>query len=130
MVSVTAFFAGLLGFLFIVLSIYVIKSRYKLKVAVGDGGSEDIIRRMRAHANFAEYTPIVLILMAVNELEGSSKGLLTWIGVAFVIGRMSHAYGMLIAEVISTSSKRMGFRMVGTATTFTVIIILSLMAIF
>jgi uncharacterized membrane protein YecN with MAPEG domain len=46
------------------LAIRVGQVRTKEKVSVGDGGNESVIRRMRAHSNFNEFTPIVLILLA------------------------------------------------------------------
>ena len=130
MVHVTAFFAGILGFLFIALSANVIKSRRKMRVSIGDGGDAQIARKMRAHANFAEYTPFVLLLMGINEMNGTSHTILVAIGMAFLLGRLSHAYGLLVAEVASTSDKRFNFRMVGMVCTFTVIAVLSLMAVF
>ena len=35
------------------------------KVSIGDGGNDRLIRRMRAHSNYIENTPIVLILLAL-----------------------------------------------------------------
>ena len=63
-------------------------------VAVGDGGDPRMTATMRAHANFAEYAPIVLVLIAAIEL---SRGSATWLWVAgavFVLGRLAHALGM------------------------------------
>lgn len=50
--------------------------------------------RMRAHANFTEYAPLFLILLAVLELAHGSS-LLLWIGGAlFVLARVAHLLGM------------------------------------
>ena len=65
-------------------------------IAVGDGGDEMMLRDMRAHANFAEYAPFVLVLVGGIELAGGSP---TWLWVAstaFVIARVAHPLGMRI----------------------------------
>lgn len=70
------------------------KVRGSEKVSVGDGGNERVIRRMRAHANFAEFTPIVLILIAAIELA-TGGGLTLWIiGALYILVRIAHAFGM------------------------------------
>jgi len=63
-------------------------------VSVGDGGNEKVIRRMRAQANFTEYTPFVLILIALIE---AATGTTTWLWVvmaAYMLARIGHAFGM------------------------------------
>ena len=49
---------------------------------------------MRAHANFVEYAPLTLILIAVVELAvGDSIGL--WLAAAMLLaGRVLHPFGM------------------------------------
>lgn len=64
------------------------------KVSVGDGGDELLIRRMRAHANFIESTPIVLVLIAALELTGGTSTWLWAVGIAYTIGRLLHPLGM------------------------------------
>jgi uncharacterized protein len=70
------------------------QARGKENVSVGDGGSEFLIRRMRAHANFIEFTPIVLILIGLIEYAtGTSMWL--WVVMAiYMLGRVAHAFGM------------------------------------
>ena len=63
-------------------------------VAIGDGGDPRIAATMRAHANFAEYAPIVLILIGAIELSGGSATWLWAAGAVFVVGRLAHALGM------------------------------------
>lgn len=63
-------------------------------VSVGDGGNDKVIRRMRAHANYIESTPFVLVLIAAIELSGKGEPWLAWVAGAFFIGRILHAFGM------------------------------------
>lgn len=64
------------------------------KVALGDGGSTRVLARMRAHANFAEYTPFVLILIGAIEASGGNTLALWIIGAVYFAGRLAHAFGM------------------------------------
>ena len=55
------------------LSIRCGQARTSEKVSVGDGGSDKLIRRMRAHANFTENTPLVLVMIAALEFAHPAK---------------------------------------------------------
>lgn len=64
------------------------------KVLTGDGGNHRLICRMRAHANFAEYTPFVLILIVLLELATGPSTVL-WAAMAiYMLARIAHALGM------------------------------------
>lgn len=91
-ISLTA--AGALALLHIWLSIRVSQVRRAHKIGIGDGGSDILTRRMRAHGNFAENVPLFLILLALLELA-RVWGLALWIAVIlFVLARILHAFGM------------------------------------
>jgi uncharacterized membrane protein YecN with MAPEG domain len=64
------------------------------KVSVGDGGAQPLIARMRAHANFVEYTPFFLILLALIELAKGSPLWLWIVGAVYILGRVCHLFGM------------------------------------
>jgi uncharacterized membrane protein YecN with MAPEG domain len=68
--------------------------RRGLKVSVGDGGHDVITRRMRAHANFVEYTPLFLILLGLVEASGRAGSWLWWVAILYVLGRLAHPFGM------------------------------------
>jgi len=76
------------------LTIRVGRVRVSEKVDVGDGGNEMVIRRMRAHSNFIENTPFVLILIAAIELAGQSGMWLLAVGLVYMVGRLAHGFGM------------------------------------
>jgi uncharacterized membrane protein YecN with MAPEG domain len=113
---ITALYAGLLAPLFVLLSIRVIAVRRSGRVAVGDGGNRLLLRRMRVHANFAEYVPLALVLMALAEATATPAWLIHPMGVALLAGRIVHAIGM------SREAERFRFRVVGMALTFTVLL--------
>lgn len=68
--------------------------RMSEKVSIGDGGNERLTARMRAHANFAEYTPFVLILIGLVELAAGTTIWLWAVGAVFLLARIAHALGM------------------------------------
>lgn len=68
--------------------------RQGLKVSVGDGGHESIVRRMRAQANFIENVPLSLVLFGLVEATGKGGAWLAPVGAIFLLGRIAHAYGM------------------------------------
>ncbi len=63
-------------------------------VSVGDGGNEVVIRRMRAHANFVESAPFVVLLIAAIELAGKGGEWLPYVAGVYFIGRIAHGLGM------------------------------------
>lgn len=111
--TVTPIYAGILGLLFLVLSLRVIARRRTLDVSLGDGDDRILLRRRRAHANCAEYVPIVLLLMTLAELRSSSIWLLHAIGLCLLLGRVLHATG------VSSEPEWLVLRGVGMILTFT-----------
>jgi uncharacterized membrane protein YecN with MAPEG domain len=89
-------------------------------VEVGDGGSQPLIRRMRAHANFVEYTPFVLLLIGLIEFNIGSSAWLWGVSAAYLLGRIAHALGM---------DGMPAGRAIGTAVTFAALLGLSLYAV-
>jgi uncharacterized protein len=86
--------AGAAALINLWLAIRVGQVRTREKVMIGDGGNENVIRRMRAHANFVEFTPFILILIAVIELATGTSTWLWAISSLFLVGRLLHAFGM------------------------------------
>ena len=117
---VSAFYAGLLALLFVFLSAWVIRSRRSAGVPIGDGANEHLLRRMRVHANFAEYVPYALVLMALAESLESYPMILHGAGVGLVIARLLHAYG------VGNTPENFRFRVTGMAMTFAAIATLAL----
>jgi uncharacterized membrane protein YecN with MAPEG domain len=94
MLAITAFYASLLAFLFIALSARVIAQRRAARVELGDGNDKDLMRRIRIHANFAEYVPFALLLMALAESLAPPRPLIHLAGLLLVAGRVMHAWGV------------------------------------
>lgn len=121
--SITPIYAGLAALIFIWLSARVIRYRRAHKLSLGDAGNNSLLKRMRAHANFAEYTPLCLFLLLCLELQTAQGWIIHVMGAAIVLARLSHAYGF------SASPPMMQLRVFGTATTLIVLAVLSLLNI-
>lgn len=76
------------------LGIRISQRRIGAKIPLGDGGDPVMIARGRAHANFVEYAPFVLILIAVIELARGPTAMLWAAGAVFVVARLIHPIGM------------------------------------
>ena len=109
---VTSIYAALLALLLLALSVLVIRQRLRNKVAIGLGEAEALLRASRAQGNFAEYVPILLVLLLLLELGGSGPVLLHGLGAAILLGRVLHAAG------ISRSPERLLLRQAGMLLTF------------
>jgi uncharacterized protein len=120
-VAVTALYASVLALLILALAINVTRHRAKLKVALGDGGNPQMLRMIRLHANAIEYTPLALLLMGVYELDGGPRLALHIAGIALVVGRVLHTWGMW-----STETPTFG-RVAGQSLTWLTIAILALL---
>jgi uncharacterized membrane protein YecN with MAPEG domain len=93
-VPITAIFAGLLGLMFLALEVPIGVMRTRGNVSLGDGGNPDLTVAIRRHANFVEHVPLALLLMALLELNGASRGLLYVLGTLLVLARLIHPFGL------------------------------------
>ena len=85
---ITTIYASLLGLLFVALSLRVIRTRGCVGVALGSGADPLLQRAVRVQANFAEYVPLALVLMALVEIAGAS----VWLRVPVDEGQI-HLFG-------------------------------------
>ena len=92
--AVTPIYALPLALIFLVLWIRVSAVRSKTSISFGDGGNVELLRRVRQHGNFVEWTTFVLILMILAEGMGAPALYLHISGVLLVIGRIVHPFGL------------------------------------
>ena len=119
---ITLTFAAALTLLNFWLAVRVSQARIRGKVMTGDGGDPLLVARMRAQANFAEYTPLVVILMALVELARGPQTWLWIVAIVYVLARISHPFGM---ERKAPNPLRAG----GIMATMAVMIVLSVYAL-
>ncbi len=114
---VTALYAAVSGLFLIFLSVRVIGQRRAQDVSVGHAGSPDLERAMRVQANFAEYTPLVLVLLALAELQGLPPWALHGLGLIFLAARMLHFLGFRSVDApgrLRTLGMALTFGVIGT----------------
>ncbi|MDE2150685.1 MAG: MAPEG family protein [Gammaproteobacteria bacterium] len=120
---VTPLYAGLLALWFLVLSYRVVGGR-RQGVSLGDGGSESMLRLIRGQANFAEYVPLILLLMALLELGGFPHLWLHALGVTLLVARLLHGYAFGFTQ------RWMFGRFWGTALTFALLLVCGLLNLY
>ena len=118
---ITGLYAALSGLLIFLLASRVIARRWSARIGMGDGGDKDLAKRVRAHANAIETLPIGLILLLVLEWNQTQPWILHLSGIALILGRLLHAYGM------SGSSGPSKGRFVGMSLTLLAILGMSLL---
>jgi len=111
---VTPLYAGVLALFFLVLSLRVIQYRQR-GIPLGDGGDPEMLRLIRGHANFAEYVPLILLMMGFLEVGHTSIYVLHALGIALIVSRFLHGYALSF-----TDRFRFG-RVWGAGLTFTVL---------
>ena len=119
---VTPFYTGLLALFFFVLSMRVVAVRGR--VSLGDGGDPVVLRRMRGQANFAEYVPLIILMMAFLELRHVGSLWLHTIGFTLLVARLLHGVAL-------SFTKQWWFgRFFGTLLTFVLLIVCALSCVF
>ena len=113
--SATAFWAALLAPVYLWLSVRVIRLRRGAGVSIGTGGDAALERAMRAQANFAEYVPFALVLLALAEAGGTPGWIIHPLGAALPAGRIAHGMGIV------RQPEDFRFRVGGMVATFSVI---------
>ena len=89
---------AILLFIFIALSINAAFTRRKSGLAVGEGDNETLLRAVRAHGNFTEFTPMFLISLIVVDQLSKNCDYVGILGLLFIIGRISHALSMVLKK--------------------------------
>lgn len=120
---ITALYAGILGFLGLLLASRVVQRRQKHRIALGDEGNEDMQRAMRAFGNFTEYVPMILLLIGFAEMLGAHKWLTHGLGLSLVAGRLLHAWGLAQSRGTSLG------RLLGVTLTWLALLVSSAMLI-
>jgi len=119
-IPITALYAALLVAVFVVLTVRIGLARGKTGISMLDGGNEQVLVAMRRHGNFIEHVPLLLVLMAIIEINDGSAVFLHVVGIALVICRIAHPFGL------RHDRAQTPMRMLGAGGTFLVTIALGL----
>jgi uncharacterized membrane protein YecN with MAPEG domain len=123
--KVSMLYSGLLGIMYFLLTAMVIRQRALTKTGIGHAPdpSSPLFRAVRIHGNFSEFVPFILFLMALDEMSGRNQLIIHVFGFALLIARMCHYLG------IKKSDKGSYERLIGAASTFTILITLSVLLV-
>ena len=113
---ITPISSAIFAIFFVFLSINVIRARRQYKVSIGAGHNKSVERAMRVHANFAEYVPFSLLLIAMLEINNANIFIILILCSVLLAGRVVHAWG------VSTENENFAYRVSGMMMTFSVII--------
>ena len=110
-ITATPIYAALCTLIFLVLSARVILYRRANLISLGDKGDKNLLKRMRAQANCAEYAPIGLLLLLLTELAAAPGIAVHILGGMLFLGRLLHAVGF------AATPQKMILRQVGMVLT-------------
>jgi uncharacterized membrane protein YecN with MAPEG domain len=116
-------YAAILVLIFVFLSIRVIQMRASAKIGMGTGNDAAMERRIRVHANFAEYVPLALLLLAFMEMQQQSRIIVHILCIVLIIARIVHAVG------VTPVNESFPMRVSSVLLTFAVLIIASVLLI-
>jgi len=97
---------------YLILTIITIKERRSSKVAYGDDNNKKLIKAIRAHANFFEFTVFFIISSFLLEILDANQIYVLFVNIIFLLGRISHAYSMLKEKIL--------FRVIGMMATLNI----------
>jgi len=97
---------------YLILTIITIKERRSSKVAYGDNNNKKLIKAIRAHANFFEFTVFFIISSFLLEILDANQIYVLFVNIIFLLGRISHAYSMLKEKTL--------FRVIGMMATLNI----------
>lgn len=78
------------------LGLQVSRLRRGNKVLFGDGDNIKLRSAIRAHANFAEYVPIIVLMVAMLEMSGMAAARVHLLMGALLVARLLHPLGMYV----------------------------------
>ena len=94
--SITGLYLAVLALIYVVLGLQVSRLRRGNRVLFGDGDNRELRSAIRAHANFAEYVPIIVLLIAMLEMAGTSALRVHWLMGILLVARVIHPLGMYV----------------------------------
>ena len=92
--SITAGYLAVLALVYAALAINVVRQRRQNRAAFGDAGNPALRSAIRAHGHFAEYVPIIALMVAMLEMSGASALRVHVLMAGLVISRLMHPLGM------------------------------------
>src|SRR4029079_6416028 len=109
--TIVPIYAAIFAVMLVALSLRVARTRGNVRVAIGDGGNQILLRASRCQGTCTEYVPMALILFMFVELQGWPRWLVHGLCLVLLAARLLHAYG------IAQEPEDIRLRATGMATT-------------
>jgi len=103
--------AAALVFLYVQLTLAVVKIRKRDQISLGDAGQDDLQAAIRAHANFSEWVPLGLLLIVMLEINAAPILIPLVLAVSFVAGRFIHSTSLQSTEKALLKKRTMGMKL-------------------
>ena len=91
---VTAGYLAVLALIYTALAVNVVGLRNTNRAAFGDGDNPVLRSAIRAHAHFAEYVPVITLMVAMLEMSGIASSRVHLLMGALLFSRLAHPAGM------------------------------------
>ena len=91
---ITAGYLAVLALIYTALAVNVVRLRNSHRAAFGDADNPALRSAIRAHAHFAEYVPIIVIMNAFLEMGGASSAQMHVLLGTLTLSRVLHPFGM------------------------------------
>lgn len=98
---ITTLYAAPLAVLFLTLWMLTTKARGQANLSIGHDDGSELHEWVRRHGNFTEWVPMVLILMALAELNGLGAVWLHVAGLLLLAGRLLHPFGLKAGKAVT-----------------------------
>lgn len=123
-IVITPMYAAALGIILLILSIRVVAVvRVKGGKQYGDGGDAALTPVVRGQANFIEYVPMIVIIIAFAEASGASATWIHGLGGTLLLGRVLHPLGLTNEDGVNP------LRFIGTNLTWIVLLVSSVLVL-
>jgi hypothetical protein len=91
---ITAGYLAVLALIYTALAVNVVRLRNSNRAAFGDAGNPALRSAIRAHAHFAEYVPVITLMVAMLEMSGIPSSRVHLLMGALLVSRLMHPAGM------------------------------------
>jgi uncharacterized membrane protein YecN with MAPEG domain len=91
---ITGGYLAVLALVYAALAVNVVRLRRESRAAFGDAGNPALRSAIRAHGHFAEYVPIIVLMVAMLEMSGMTAWRVHLLMAALLVSRLLHPFGM------------------------------------
>ena len=92
--SITGGYLAVLALVYAALAVNVVRLRRHSRALFGDAGNPALRSAIRAHGHFAEYVPIIVLMVAMLEMSGMPTWRVHLLMAALLVSRLLHPFGM------------------------------------